>query len=356
MNQAACDSDDALLRESASRLFRDHVTAAVLAGVERGEWPATLWQAIADAGLPAALLPESAGGFGVPVSDALGLLREAGRVGLPVPLPETMLAGWLLAGAGLPVPDGPLALVAGAGLELQPERSGWRLSGESSGVAWGRAAVAVVALVMAQDRAFVAVLRRPGDWALQPVMNVAGEPRDSLRFDASLPGAAVAGAARGIGLPQLRAAGAVTRSLMIAGALQRITEMTVQYAGERRQFGKPIGGFQAVQQNLAVLAAQAAAATAAADLGAQGFAEGLRLPAIAVAKSRAGEAAGIGAAIAHQIHGAIGFTYEHSLHFLTRRLWAWRDEYGGEAEWNLLLGRHLAAAGADRLWPELTAL
>ena len=101
---------------------------------------------------------------------------------------------------------------------------------------------------------------------------------------------------------------------------------------------------------------RAAPATAAADFGAQGFAEGLRLPAIAVAKSRAGEAAGIGAAIAHQIHGAIGFTYEHSLHFLTRRLWAWRDEYGGEAEWNLLLGRHLAAAGADRLWPELTAL
>jgi acyl-CoA dehydrogenase len=56
------------------------------------------------------------------------------------------------------------------------------------------------------------------------------------------------------------------------------------------------------------------------------------------------------------VHGAIGFTYEHRLHFFTKRLWAWRDEYGGEAEWSELLGRHMAAAGADRLWAEITAI
>lgn len=355
MSEPASPSGDEMLRESARRLFQDHVTAAVLVAVERGEWPGALWQAIGAAGLPAALLPEAAGGYGVAIADALGLLREAGRVGLPVPLAETMLAGWLLAGAGLAVPEGPLALVAGPALKLQAGGAGWRLSGVASGVAWGRAAAAAVALVVAQDRTYVAVLRPP-DWTLEPAANTAGEPRDRLRLHASLPSVAVAAAAPGIGLLQLRAAGAVTRSLMIAGALERVTEMAVQYAGQRCQFGKPIGRFQAVQQNLAVLATQAAAASAAADLGVQAFAQGLRLPAIAVAKSRAAEAAGIGAAIAHQIHGAIGFTHEHSLHFLTRRLWAWRDEYGGESEWNLLLGRHLAAGGADRLWAELTAL
>jgi acyl-CoA dehydrogenase len=55
------------------------------------------------------------------------------------------------------------------------------------------------------------------------------------------------------------------------------------------------------------------------------------------------------------VHGAIGFTYEHSLHFFTKRLWSWRDEFGNEAEWNLLVGRHMARAGADRLWAEITA-
>ncbi|MEX2520284.1 MAG: acyl-CoA dehydrogenase family protein, partial [Paracoccaceae bacterium] len=74
------------------------------------------------------------------------------------------------------------------------------------------------------------------------------------------------------------------------------------------------------------------------------------------AKLRASEAAGMVAAIAHQTHGAIGFTQEYRLHPLTRRLWAWRDEYGSEGFWAERLGAAGAAAGADRFWPALTAL
>ena len=81
----------------------------------------------------------------------------------------------------------------------------------------------------------------------------------------------------------------------------------------------------------------------------------MRLLPIAVAKLRTGEAAGLCAGLAHQVHGAIGFTYEHRLHYLTKRLWSWRNEFGNETEWGLLLGRHLAAAGPDRLWQEITA-
>lgn len=103
------------------------------------------------------------------------------------------------------------------------------------------------------------------------------------------------------------------------------------------------------------MAGQTAAATAAADLGAEAFADNLRLLVIAAAKSRAGEAAGIACAHAHQIHGAIGLTYEHSLHFFTKRLWSWRDKFGHETEWNRLLGRHMMRAGADHLWAELSA-
>jgi alkylation response protein AidB-like acyl-CoA dehydrogenase len=154
----------------------------------------------------------------------------------------------------------------------------------------------------------------------------------------------------------LRAAGAAMRSLMISGALDRITGMTVRYAQDRVQFGRPIGRFQAVQHNLAILAGQNAAAMAAGDMAAEAMADGMRIPAIAAAKVRASEAAGFGAGIAHQVHGALGFSYEHSLHFLTKRLWAWRDEHGGEAEWGALLGRHMAASGADQLWATLTAI
>ena len=76
---------------------------------------------------------------------------------------------------------------------------------------------------------------------------------------------------------------------------------------------------------------------------------------IAVAKVRVGEAAGIAAGLVHQVHGAIGFTYEHSLHFATRRLWSWRAEFGGESGWAMELGRRVAARGADALWADLTA-
>ncbi len=59
--------------------------------------------------------------------------------------------------------------------------------------------------------------------------------------------------------------------------------------------------------------------------------------------------------IAHQTHGAIGFTYEHGLHFATRRLWAWRAEFGSDAYWAGELGRTTLARGAAALWPDLTA-
>ena len=145
------------------------------------------------------------------------------------------------------------------------------------------------------------------------------------------------------------------RSAQMAGALQSVLETSVQYARERVQFGRPIGRFQAVQQNLALLAGQAAAATAAAEAAIEAAAHNLDSPAVAAAKIRAGEAAGIGAAIAHQVHGAIGFTQEHRLHYLTRRLWSWRDEFGNEAYWARRLGGEVVAAGADRLWHGITA-
>ena len=105
----------------------------------------------------------------------------------------------------------------------------------------------------------------------------------------------------------------------------------------------------------ATLAGEVAAASAAAD-GAAEACSGpeIGLAEVAIAKVRGGEAAGTGAAIAHQVHGAMGFTYEHSLHHATRRLWAWREEFGNEAVWAQRLGRMVARHGADQLWSFIT--
>jgi acyl-CoA dehydrogenase len=143
---------------------------------------------------------------------------------------------------------------------------------------------------------------------------------------------------------------ALLRAAQMAGAMQRALELAIEHANTRVQFGRAIGKFQAVQQMLAQLASHTAAAAAAVDLGADGLAAKDGLLEAAVAKSRAGEAAGIAAEISHQVIGAMGFTLEHPLHRYTRRLWSWRDEYGNEAFWNARLGEAAIGAGGSGAW------
>ena len=154
------------------------------------------------------------------------------------------------------------------------------------------------------------------------------------------------------------ALGAAVRAQQMAGALEHILDQSVQWSLDRVQFGRPIAKFQAVQHNLATLGGRGRrrrrrrrcrrrgdrARRSAASWRAE----------VAIAKLRVGEAAGTGAAIAHQVHGAMGFTYEHSLHHATRRLWGWREEFGNETLWATRLGHMVAARGADALWPFIT--
>lgn len=347
-----------LLREAAERLLEKHCGAETMRRADGGEFPQALWRALEQAGYPAALVPESAGGAGLEIADALSLLLSAGRHALPAPLAETMLAGWLLSSAGLQLPEGPLAVApvrTGEAISAQRDGAGWKLQGKASRVPWAKEARAIAVLAQAGNDMLVALVD-PASCRISGGANIAGEPRDDIDFAGAR--CAVAGATK-IRAQDLLALGAVMRSAQMAGALQSILEASVRYAGERVQFGRPIGRFQAVQQNLAVLAGQAAAATAAAEAAIEAAARDLDslaafLP-IAAAKIRAGEAAGIGAAIAHQVHGAIGFTQEHSLHYATRRLWSWRDEFGSEAWWSRKLGSAVAGEGADRLWQSITA-
>jgi acyl-CoA dehydrogenase len=150
--------------------------------------------------------------------------------------------------------------------------------------------------------------------------------------------------------------GGVARSLQIAGSLETMLDVSVRYSNERVAFEKKISKFQAVQHNLAKLAGEAAAALAAASSAADAvanstaFDESIFLEA-AAAKIRCAEAAEKGAAIAHQVHGAIGFTKEHILHRYTMRALAWREDFGNESHWAVELGKLVAARGADELWP-----
>jgi acyl-CoA dehydrogenase len=343
-----------LLRATAERLFADHLDKAVHEAAEAGEWPAALWSAVEEAGLAGALVPERAGGAGLDPADALVVLEVAGHSRAPIPLAETMLAGHLLGRAGLNVPTGPLSLApaAGGGFCATRTDAGWRIEGSAPRVPWARHVTALALVAEASDGPKVALVGR-ADLQLNHGTNLAGEPRDAVTLAADLPGGAVADAP--VGADELRLLGAAARTAQIAGAVRFVLDLTVDYVNTRVQFGKPIGRFQAIQHMMAVMAEHAAAAQAASGMAADGITGAMRLVPVAAAKARAGEAAGQAAAIAHQSHGAIGFTREYDLHRATRRLWSWRDEFGNEAEWQRRLGKAAIAAGADDLWAFLTA-
>jgi acyl-CoA dehydrogenase len=186
-----------------------------------------------------------------------------------------------------------------------------------------------------------------------PGRNLAGESRDTVVLDSVVP-EHVAPAGEGVDVDQLRLRGALARAVAMAGALARVTELTVNYTSTRHQFGRPLGRFQAVQRHLVRIAERSVStgiATESACLNADPVPD---LFDVASAKIVAGESASLAAAAAHQAHGAIGMTKEYELGQLSRRLWTWRDEFGSESYWSRLLGRHLARAGAAELWPRIT--
>ena len=342
-----------MLVETATRQFSELCTRRLLEDAEQGVWPQTLWDALQTTGLVMAAVSEARGGAGADLGDVLALIKTAGSHSAPVPLAETLLAEQLLAAADLRTIAGPLTI--GPVLRLDHlnlvSRSGkWMLSGTLHKIPWAHQARAVVVLADSEQGLATVVVEAPSiaaqDW------NYAREPRDTLRFDNYVvPDSAVAPAGRGFTYDEFFFRGALFRAVAMAGALETVLELTVKYAKERVQFGKPIGKFQAVQQQIAVLASQVAAASAAAQAAGDAAMEGNAFFETAAAKARIGEAAGAVAAIAHQVHGAIGFTHEYALHRSTRRLWSWRDEFGTESEWMAWIGRTVARVGGEDLWP-----
>jgi acyl-CoA dehydrogenase len=323
----------AMLTETADRLFADLASDPTL------DFPA-LWTRLEEAGFPSLLVGEADGGFGGDWLDAAAVLRLAGYHALPAPLAESILAARLLADAGIPAATGLASIAAVCDREI----TGGRFSGTVKAVAWGRFADTIVAVLGGQ----LLRLRRADAAEIVQSQSPAGDPRDVLVFD----GAPVECAASGAGLFAL---GAFTRTALIAGALDAALARSIAYANERAQFGRPIGKFQAVQQSLAVFAEEAAAVNCASQAAARALDAGEAGFEIAAAKLRANMAAQVGHATAHQVHGAIGFTFEYDLHRWTRRLIAWGSEFGSERYWSEIVGGQIAAAGADAFWDNMVS-
>lgn len=343
--------------EAAQRIFADFADPQAVNRDAAGAWKAPLWRALEEAGLTLAWVPETLGGSGASLAEGFEVLAAAGGHALAAPLAETLLAGWLLARAGLNCPSGMMSLA--------PAQPGDAIVVDADGMLRGR----VRAIPFAAEAAHFAVLAQGAGGTqvalvearackVEPGKNLANDSQGMVLFDRTR---ALAHAPVEMDETQLLLMGCTARAVQSAGALGALLELALRYSGERVAFERPIGRFQAVQHNLARLAGEASAALAASASAADAieraagrFDEGVFLEA-AAAKIRCAEAAHEGAAIAHQVFGAIGYSQEHTLHRFTLRLLAWREDFGNESLWAAELGKRIAERGADELWPLIAA-
>ncbi|CAI8885263.1 acyl-CoA dehydrogenase family protein [Pseudomonas serbica] len=360
LDDSAPSELQSIIADSVERLFDEQITPQVLASFDAGQAATALWQQVLEQGLPGALMDEEAGGSGASWLEVSPVLRAIGYWSAPLPLSETMLASLLLSRAGLEVPVEPITLIQIGRLGDLALTADGHLEGRAFNVPWAHSSRWAV---VANDAGRLALvdLCQP-TVSLEAGSNFAGEERDTLHF----------AHARIHAIGQLQIAdvqepvwlfGALIRACMLVGALESSLDKAVGYANERAQFGKAIGKFQAIQQQLAQMAGAIGAARMATQVALRSACDALQAEPgwrsslafdVAVAKVCAGEAATLATSIAHQVHGAIGFTHEHTLHFTTRRLWSWRDEFGSDSQWADVLGQAAIAAGGKGFWAGLT--
>ncbi|MFY4722843.1 acyl-CoA dehydrogenase family protein [Streptomyces sp. LaBMicrA B280] len=329
------------VEELVNRLFADKAGHDSVLRAESSPLLRDLWDTVAGPGLPGIGIEEAAGGSGGTLADVITLLTAAGRHAVPLPLLEHHLALWLVTASGGRVEGGAPWTVAPPPVSLGVD--GRTVTGTLRDVAWGGAAERVVALAGTGAGAKVLVLD-PADAEITAGRDIAGQPRDVLAFDGAraevLPGTVTA--------EQLAQQGAVLRAAQMAGAMAAVYELTQRYTAEREQFGRPIGTFQSVRTHLVFLAQMAVMTQVSVDRAAAALAAGRDASFAAyAAKLLADQNAAVSIRSGHQAHGAIGMTREYPLQDHTRRLNAWRGDWGTERALSDRIGA--AVAGARRV-------
>ncbi|MEN9726593.1 MAG: hypothetical protein RL434_959 [Pseudomonadota bacterium] len=342
-----------ILEDSVSRLFADSVDRDLLTRMENDPWNADLWQACVELGLPQVMVGEARDGMDGGWVEGFIVARACGHHAVPLPVVEQMLAGHLADRAGLALPGG----VAGLLPAVIPAAaiSGNTVSMTQRRVPWGRRADYFIGLTA---QAELLLIGKDGS-KCQAETNLAREPRDEVVLHAS---PILARGATDLPAEAVRWLGALLRSAQIAGAAAACLEMSVKYTSDREQFGRKLSQFQAIQHHLAEIAGQMAsvdtmalaACVALEQRGLSAAGRDARFE-LAAAKCRASEAVEPLTRLSHQVHGAIGFTYEYDLQFLTRRLWSWRAEFGAHGEWGEYLGTIAQQEGGDGIWAYMTA-
>ena len=312
--------------------------------------PPVLWTAAAEGGWLAATVPEEHDGLGLGLLDACVVATALGAGLAPGPWRDTVLAAEAvrLAGGdgqradllpGLAAGDtvGTVA-VAGGGVPdpaaVEVREQGGRLSGRASAVPHAHVADVLVVVAGGADGGAALHLVDPGDVTVTRLDALDGTTR---LCDVALDDAPARRLERSSGdaVAALLRAGAVLTAADLAGVARESLRRTVAYVGEREQFGRPVGSFQALQHHLADLHVAVTMAEHAVRYAAHAADAALHDAVLmaSVAKAKATDAARDTTAAMIQYHGGIGYTWEHEAHLFFKR--AKREEYEfGDAAWH----------------------
>lgn len=342
-----------ILEDTVSKVLKDLCTKELVTAAEKGDFPAKLWKTLEELGVNAVGINEEKGGAGGDLGDFMALVKIVGYYAAPVPLAENILSNIALEKSGLPIKDQISTFSFENDIDFDRTKSGWVLSGTAKYVPWARNAKTITVLGKTFENKRMIANVSLDICEVRHHENLAGDPRDEVLLNQiRLNDHEVMEIDKGA-VSEFIDLAILTRVMLMAGALERTLELSVAYTKERTQFGRPIGKFQAVQQKLAALAGETAASLAVADFIISNIDSKVSKDETGMAKIQLGDAADAGSRIAHQVHGAMGFTDEHPLHQFTRRLWSWRDEFGSESMLARQLGERVLQHSQD-LWGFIT--
>jgi alkylation response protein AidB-like acyl-CoA dehydrogenase len=320
-----------MFAQALEKILSDQATGQALRRMEAGQADQGLWPAIVEAGFMDLLLSEEQGGAGLSLRELFPLLANLGRYGVPLPIGQSLMArsllpDWPALPPGAMVTLATQALRADDGSLCCPSVPGGQLASHVLTRLDGKLLLLDGAQARRDPVGDVRGLVAHLHWRSASALLVRDDATDALS-----------------------ACAAALTAALISGGLHRALEMSLAHCNTRSQFGKAIGKFQAIQQQISVMAEQVLAGSLAAQSAFQGTGAAPSLLAAAVAKSRASEAAAVVAASAHAVHGAIGMTDEFDLSLCTRRLHEWRLHYGAELYWNKLIGNEVLSTDSPVL-------
>ena len=292
-------------------------------------WSTERWGALAELGVTGLTVPEAFGGLGLGLVDLVLVLEEIGRSGLPEPVLDTVAVGvpLLLALSGLAaetwradwlgrVVDGDAAIGV-----AEPDRPGVVRAGVDVALVWRAGALVAIAPGQVVSKELTLVDRSQQLWEL--------DVSDELAIVLAEGDEAAASAGRALDR------GATAAAAVLVGVADRLLALATDYARDRSQFGRAIGSFQAVKHHLAGAAVRLEFARPLVYRAAWTLDAGHASASVdaSMAKAAASDAASLAARVALQVHGAIGYTWEHDVHLWMKRAWALASSWG-DAGWH----------------------